>query len=372
MLSLLALLPGLPAPPTDSWFEAYKTFDEIVTFMDNTDFTSRNVAGRSHEGREVLVYQYGDPTKPGLLVLCTVHAREWISAMACPWVAQQLAGDDTAILETNAVYIMPVVNPDGYAFSHAPEGNRYFRTNRRPGSYFGVDLNRNFPRHWNSCSQWRRCSSGNVGSSSQTYRGPSPGSEPETRAVMAVADEIEATSGLVLFVDVHSYSAVVSGRYDDATADISPISAQQNVAGPKIVDAMNSIDGYGYQYWTAADWSYSADGTAGDHMFEEYGQPWSWLIELRPQSSGQGGFTLPASEILPTVQEAFAGLEQMCAEAGGEKPSSYSGTKRAADGEVAGREGGREVGEIKREDNAVANGDGALPRGPPSQGQREE
>ncbi|EOD26702.1 hypothetical protein EMIHUDRAFT_115016 [Emiliania huxleyi CCMP1516] len=297
MLSLLALLPGLPAPPTDSWFEAYKTFDEIVTFMDNTDFTSRNV----------LVYQYGDPTKPGLLVLCTVHAREWISAMACPWVAQQLAGDDTAILETNAVYIMPVVNPDGYAFSHAPEGNRYFRTNRRPGSYFGVDLNRNFPRHWNSCSQWRRCSSGNVGSSSQTYRGPSPGSEPETRAVMAVADEIEATSGLVLFVDVHSYSAVVSGRYDDATADISPISAQQNVAGPKIVDAMNSIDGYGtthcYQYWTAADWSYSADG---DHMFEEYGQPWSWLIELRPQSSGQGGFTLPASEILPTVQEVDA------------------------------------------------------------------
>ena len=274
MLSLLALLPGLPAPPTDSWFEAYKTFDEIVTFMDNTDFTSRNVAGRSHEGREVLpphvalpsrrkltaprtssqvlVYQYGDPTKPGLLVLCTVHAREWISAMACPWVAQQLAGDDTAILETNAVYIMPVVNPDGYAFSHAPEGNRYFRTNRRPGSYFGVDLNRNFPRHWNSCSQWRRCSSGNVGSSSQTYRGPSPGSEPETRAVMAVADEIEATSGLVLFVDVHSYSAVVSGRYDDATADISPISAQQNVAGPKIVDAMNSIDGYGTTHCAGA------------------------------------------------------------------------------------------------------------------------
>ena len=62
---------------------------------------------------------------------------------------------------------------------------------------------------------------------------------------MAVADEIEATSGLVLFLDIHSYFAVVSGRYDDATADSSPISAQQNVAGPRIVDAMNSIDGYG-------------------------------------------------------------------------------------------------------------------------------
>jgi len=41
-------------------------------------------------------------------------------------------------------------------------------------------------------------------------------------------------------------------------------------------------------------------------MFEEYGQPWSWLIELRPQSSRQGGFTLPASEILLTVQEVYA------------------------------------------------------------------
>jgi len=244
MFLLLALLPGLPAAlPTDSWFEAYRTFDEIVNFMDDTDFTSRNIAGHSHEGRDVLVYQYGDPIKPGLLVLCTVHAREWISAMACPWVARQLAVGDAAILQTYAVYIMPVVNPDGYAFSH--EKNRYFRTNRRPGSYFGVDLNRNFPRRWNSCSQWQRCSSGSVGASSQTYRGPSPGSEPETRAVMAVADEIEATSGLVLFLDIHSYFAVVSGRYDDATADSSPISAQQNVAGPRIVDAMNSIDGYG-------------------------------------------------------------------------------------------------------------------------------
>ncbi|EOD16609.1 hypothetical protein EMIHUDRAFT_244883 [Emiliania huxleyi CCMP1516] len=151
MFLLLALLPGLPALPTDSWFE------------------------------------YGDPIKPGLLVLCTVHAREWISAMACPWVARQLAVGDAAILQTYAVYIMPVVNPDGYAFSH--EKNRYFRTNRRPGSYYGVDLNRNFPRHWNSCSQWQRCSSGSVGASSQTYPG---------------------TSGLVLFLDIHSFFAVVS------------------------------------------------------------------------------------------------------------------------------------------------------------------
>ena len=130
--------------------------------------------------------------------------------------AEWMLSDDPLAVETRRrqiILIMPVVNPDGYAFSH--EKNRYFRTNRRPGSYYGVDLNRNFPRHWNSCSQWQRCSSGSVGASSQTYRGPSPGSEPETRAVMAVADEIEATSGLVLFLDIHSFFAVVSGRYDE-------------------------------------------------------------------------------------------------------------------------------------------------------------
>ena len=65
----------------------------------------------------------------------------------------------------------------GYEFSRTP-GNRWWRKNRRRNANgsFGVDLNRNFDEHF-----------GVVGTSSNpssdTYRGPSAFSEPETKAL---------------------------------------------------------------------------------------------------------------------------------------------------------------------------------------------
>lgn len=74
-------------------------------------------------------------------------------------------------------YIQPLVNPDGYEYSHRVD--RYWRKNRSlpPGSSIckGVDLNRNFGFKW-----------GGLGTSAnpcaQTYRGPHAFSEPESEA----------------------------------------------------------------------------------------------------------------------------------------------------------------------------------------------
>ena len=79
---------------------------------------------------------------------------------------------------------MPVANPDGYDFTFTP-GSRLWRKNLRDNNGDGVitagdgvDLNRNFAYKWNQ---------DNEGSShrpaSETYRGPAPNSEPETRAM---------------------------------------------------------------------------------------------------------------------------------------------------------------------------------------------
>ena len=58
-----------------------------------------------------------------------------------------------------------------------------WRKNRRGG--YGVDLNRNYSFNWNSCGG----SSGNK--RSDTYRGPSAASEPETKALMKLVEETE-------------------------------------------------------------------------------------------------------------------------------------------------------------------------------------
>jgi murein tripeptide amidase MpaA len=72
-------------------------------------------------------------------------------------------------------YILPVVNPDGYEYSHRTD--RLWRKNRRgSGRCAGTDLNRNFGYKW-----------GGAGSSQvpckEIFAGSHPFSEPETAAL---------------------------------------------------------------------------------------------------------------------------------------------------------------------------------------------
>lgn len=105
-------------------------------------------------------------------------------------------------------YIMPVVNPDGYEYSHAT--NRLWRKNRSKSSNCaGVDLNRNFPYEYVS-----------VGSSSDpcsdVYRGSRAFSEPETLAQKYFFGN--TTERFHAFLSVHSFGQMfmypwAGGRY---------------------------------------------------------------------------------------------------------------------------------------------------------------
>ena len=51
---------------------------------------------------------------------CGMHAREWISISSCMYILDKLTSDDDIamdILQKYDVYMMPVVNPDGYVYS---------------------------------------------------------------------------------------------------------------------------------------------------------------------------------------------------------------------------------------------------------------
>jgi murein tripeptide amidase MpaA len=54
----------------------------------------------------------------------------------------------TQLLGHYEVHIMPMVNPDGYEYSHTTD--RMWRKNRNPngGACVGVDLNRNYDYGW--------------------------------------------------------------------------------------------------------------------------------------------------------------------------------------------------------------------------------
>lgn len=79
-----------------------------------------------------------------------IHAREWIGPAVVSYIATSLLsgyGTDesiTKLLDTFSYTIIPVLNIDGYIYTH--EKDRMWRKNMQPNNFFckGVDVNRNW------------------------------------------------------------------------------------------------------------------------------------------------------------------------------------------------------------------------------------
>ena len=109
------------------------------------------------------------------------------------------------LLNTRELWFLPVANPDGYqyTFDHERLWRKNLRDNDGDGEITagdGVDLNRNYPEHWNYDDE---------GSSAQlasdTYRGPAPASEPETQAACRPGRRIDPKFA----VNYHSYGPLL-------------------------------------------------------------------------------------------------------------------------------------------------------------------
>ncbi|MFJ3923569.1 M14 family zinc carboxypeptidase [Streptomyces sp. NPDC090022] len=167
--------------------------------------------GKTVQGKDILALkltrnarQSRDGSKPSVLYMSNQHAREWIT----PEMTRRLMhhyvdnyGKDariTRLVDSTELWFLISANPDGYDYSHAPDGQRLWRKNLRdnnadgritPGD--GVDLNRNFAYKWGY---------DNEGSSpnpaSETYRGTGPNSEPETVALHAFQKRIGFEYGI--------------------------------------------------------------------------------------------------------------------------------------------------------------------------------
>lgn len=165
-------------------------------------------------------------SKPKLFINSAIHAREYTTAPLVLEFARWLVNgygnnaDATWIMDHHEVHLLLQANPDG---RKKAEGGLSWRKNTNTAycgatsNSRGADLNRNFTFGWNSTGG--QGSSGNA--CSETYRGPTAGSEPEVQALQAYVRSIfpdrrgpnqsdaapADTSGIHL--DIHSYSQLV-------------------------------------------------------------------------------------------------------------------------------------------------------------------
>ncbi|MFE9371445.1 M14 family zinc carboxypeptidase [Streptomyces sp. NPDC006711] len=163
----------------------------------NPSLTKVESIGKTVDGQDILALKLTkgatrskDGSKPATLYMSNQHAREWIT----PEMTRRLMhyyldnyGKDprvTKIVDSTELWFVLSANPDGYDYTFTP-GNRLWRKNLRDNngdgkitSVDGVDPNRNFPYKWGYDNE-----GSSDDPSNETYRGPSAGSEPETKAL---------------------------------------------------------------------------------------------------------------------------------------------------------------------------------------------
>ncbi len=189
-----------------SWDEPGGIRDELhAVATDNPQLVKLEVLGHTYGGRELLALKVtqsanavADGTRPAVLYSATQHAREWISTEVdrrlLHYYIDKWRANDTQIknlLKTTELWFVVVANPDGYQYTF--DNVRLWRKNLRDNNgdgqitgVDGVDPNRNFNEHWNYDNE-----GSTTLTSSDTYRGPAPASEPETKAMQGLLDRIK-------------------------------------------------------------------------------------------------------------------------------------------------------------------------------------
>ena len=242
---------------------------------DNPKITKLTTVGKSTNGQDIVALKVSkdarrsrDGRKPAVLYLGAQHAREWITPEMIRRLMQHVLagyGTDrtiTKLIDEHELWFVPVANPDGYDFTFEP-GQRLWRKNLRdnngdgqitPGD--GVDLNRNYPTKWGY---------DNEGSSpdpaSETYRGPSPGSEPETKAL----DRFVGRIGFEFLVNYHSAAELLLYGTGWQVATPTPDDLiYETLAGD---DANPAVPGYDPDLSAEL---YTTNGDTDTHMTEEH------------------------------------------------------------------------------------------------------
>jgi carboxypeptidase T len=311
-------LGGWLSPPfAQGSMGGYYTFAQLQSVQDQlrAAFTNsigpRTTFGTSIEGRPMQWQRLSDnplvdELEPEARFDALHHAREpegmqttlWFML----WLLESYPADPMAkyIVENRELYFVPCVNPDGYVYNQTtnPGGGGLWRKNRRNngGGNFGIDLNRNYNWKWGF---------DNAGSSpdpsSETYRGPSPASEPEIAAMQAFF----ASRTFQTTMSVHTFSNLWMSPY--GYDDVLP---GNNALYNELSALMTATSNYVFgPIWHVL---YPANGTTVDYDHDVRGSL-AWTAEIGNEDDG---FWPPQNRIVPLAEENLLGFQRVALAAG--------------------------------------------------------
>ncbi|MGH9379312.1 MAG: M14 family zinc carboxypeptidase [Thermoanaerobaculia bacterium] len=254
-----------------------------------------------------------------LVVMAAMHARELATAEAATRFAELLLeeratnGDIAWLLDHREIHVIAQENPDGRRKVEEGGDDLWWRKNHNetaclnPGPT-GIDLNRNSSFLWGGAgSSGTQCS--------ETYRGASPASEPETIALQAYLDEVfedqwppgsdppntgdpVPSSAQGVFLSLHSFGEYVLLPWEGLggqNENNAPNHDELTILGRKF----GFHTGYEVARWQALP---PAAGTTVDYAYGEFGVA-AYTFEMG--TTFAQSCTAFESTIWPEVREAL-------------------------------------------------------------------
>jgi hypothetical protein len=296
----------LDFPGADSGYHNYAEMTAAINQIvaDHPTLARKTVLGRSYEGREIIALKISDnvatdEAEPEVLYNAQQHAREHLTQEMAIYLANlftdSYAGDARVrnVVDSRELWIVPTVNPDGSEYDIATGSYRMWRKNRQPNSgssYVGTDLNRNWGYNWGCCGG----SSGST--SSETYRGPSAFSAPETAVLrdFVLSRRVGGVQQIKANIDFHTYSQLILWPYGYTTANTGPgLGVDEEATFRTLGVQMANTNGYTPEQSSDL---YITDGDSIDWMWGNQ-RIWAYTFEMYPGPNGSGGF-YPPDEVI--------------------------------------------------------------------------
>ena len=320
---------------------SYPDYTSFVADMqgledDHPDIAKLENLGSTFRGNDIWAIKISDNAQSNedeeenkVLFIGLHHAREWISLEVPYLLAEHLLDnynnpDIKPLVDNLEIWIIPMLNPDGYIYTRSDDDD--WRKNRRPipkdlwPDCQGVDLNRNYGTNaWGTidndyCSQECVTQYWNLiiprFHEYETYIGPSPFSELETKAVRDFFENEKRRPDAVLSYHSSGQQILYPWGYttdpieDPWDKDFLPLLATN------MRDAIRNAPGEIYVAMQAS-LLYSEPekgkivviaGDLNDWGYEKYGIP-SFTIELRSVPKMKDGSIPDELEFYGTVEE---------------------------------------------------------------------
>ncbi len=305
-------LPDVPAHFHLGNYGGYFTYTEMLSILDSMRslypalISAYQPIDTFHtiEGRPIYWLRVSNnpgvdqPGKPQMLVTSLHHAREPGSISSnifyLWYLLEHYATDPRikTIIDNTELYFIPCLNPDGYLYNIAgfPGGGGMWRKNRRDngdGTY-GVDLNRNYGYSFGY---------DDVGSSpttmSETYRGASGFSEPETKAIKWFTEQHR----FKITLNYHTYNNDLLYPWGYIPSYQTPDSAQFQAYGSFLTKDNH------YRYGTCDQTlNYITNGDSNDWMYGDVSAKPKVFAFTPEIGDNQFGFYTPIENIIPDCQ----------------------------------------------------------------------